>query len=73
MCPPASGAAIDIVGILQASHSLLESHDLESRFLILLQCQHNACLLCGFLKALVLIEDIVFSDIDLQRNKIAKL
>ena len=30
---PAGGAAVDIVGILQAGHPLLQPHDLRSSFL----------------------------------------
>ena len=36
MCQPASGAAVDIVGILQTGHPLFQPHDL-SCFIIICQ------------------------------------
>ena len=34
MCPPASGAAVDIVGILQTGHPLFQPHDLSCDIII---------------------------------------
>ena len=34
MCQPASGAAVDIVGILQTGHPLFQPHDLSCDIII---------------------------------------